>query len=121
MTAREEHVGKRARCPHCGSIITIEEEAILEEASPSDTHFRVITLEMGHVHSPSGYVSLSIRVTEEGRGFVLLYAWESNTRRKGEMLRLTLEEFRNLNDLIQKFGQTVVQLQASKQMLKLDR
>jgi len=121
MTAREEHVGKRAKCPHCGSIITIEEEVILQEAGPSDTHFKAITLEMGHLHSPSGYISISIKVTDEGKGFVLLYACESNTRRKGELLSLTLEEFRNLNDLLQKVAQTITQLQASKQMLKLDR
>ncbi len=113
--------GNAQKCPHCGSIITIEEEVILEEASPSDTRFKAITLEMGHLHCPSGYIALSIRVTDEGKGFVLLYACESDTRRKGELLRLTLEEFRNLNDLLQKVAQTIAKLQASNQMLKLDR
>ena len=33
LTARDEHAGKRAKCPSCGSVITIEEAAVLEEAS----------------------------------------------------------------------------------------
>jgi hypothetical protein len=120
LSARDEHVGKRAKCPNCGSIITIEEPAVLEEAQPSHVNFKAITLNVGHLSPADGYVSFSISVTEEGKGSVLLYTCESNTRRKGELVRLSLREFADLTSLIQSVSQGIAQLQASREMLKLE-
>ena len=119
LTARDEHAGKRAKCPNCGSVITIEEAAILEETTPSAARFKAITLDVGHVSARSGFISFSIMVTDEGEGRVLLYACESDTRRKGEVLRLTLDEFSQLTALAQKVSQSITQLRTSKQMREM--
>ena len=66
--------------------------------------------------SRSGYLSFSIKVTDDGDGRVLLYACESDTRRKGEVLFLTVEEFSEVSGLVQKVSQSLAQLRASKQM-----
>jgi hypothetical protein len=116
MSARDEHAGKRAKCPYCGTVITIEEAAILEETVPPTSRFKAVTLDIGHVSCRSGYISCSIKVTDDGDGHVLLYACESDTRRKGEMLALTLEEFSSVNGLVQKVSQNIAQLRAAKQI-----
>jgi hypothetical protein len=120
MTAREEHVGKRAKCPHCGAVITIEEEVVLEESPPRKAGFEAITLDIGRLHSQNGVISLSIRVTDQGQGFVWLYVCEKDTRRKGEVISLNLQEFQSLTELLNKVSQAIAQLQASKQMRKLE-
>jgi hypothetical protein len=121
FTARDEHAGRRAKCPSCGSIITIEEPAVLDEAEPSPVNFKAITLNVGNLSNQSGYISFSINVTREGKGSVLLYACESDTRRKGEMIRLTVGELAELTNLLRNVSQAITQLQASRQMLKVEQ
>lgn len=120
LKARGEDAGKRAKCPHCGAVVIIEEIQVLEEADEPDLpRYQSVTLKVGSVSTRNGYLLISLQVDEEGRGEVQVYATEKNSRRQGVLISFGPGEYADLLALMDKVTQTITHLQKSGQMRKM--
>lgn len=120
--ARDEDVGKRAKCPACGAILSIEDLATLQECNaenPAPPGFRAMTLELGSINARFGSLSLSLRISEDGDGEVHLFVTDRNSRRNGVLIGFGPDTYDRFLAMIDEMSSTIRQLQSSGQMNKM--
>ncbi|GAC1473295.1 MAG: hypothetical protein NVSMB9_21680 [Isosphaeraceae bacterium] len=120
LKARNEDAGKRAKCPGCGAFVVIEDVVVLEEvAAPPLPRYQAITLEIGNMRSSGAYVSMSLKIEDNGDAAVLMYVNSDNSRRQGELIRFRPNEFPDYLALVEKVCSTVRNLQDSGRMCRM--
>ena len=120
LKARNEDAGKKAKCPGCGAVVVIEEALVLEEVAPSaPIGYQAITLDIGHVQSGGCYVSMNLKIEENGDGSVMMFVSDTKSRRSGEMVRFRPSEFSQYLALIEKVRACIRDLQSSGRMSRM--
>jgi hypothetical protein len=115
LNAKDEHAGKRVKCPACGAVLTVESLPMLEEAPPIPARYDAVTLEVGHVRNIMGYIHIAVRVAENGDGRVLVILCEDG-KRNGHAVSFDVSEYREVDELFRKTAETVLDLQKSGRM-----
>jgi hypothetical protein len=118
LKAKDEHAGKAAKCPHCGNVIHVPLPT-LEPNEPEPLQIQALTLDIGSIMCSSGFLSMRIHVTEDGRGRVLVFICESDSRRRGELIALGKKQFYELKEIVSRTEQALGNLQSTRRMTRM--
>jgi len=119
LKARDEDAGKKAKCPGCGTVMVIEAVVILDEDERIVPNFEAITLDIGNMRSSGSYLSLSLKIEQNGDSTVRMYVSDMNSRRQGEFIQFRPNEFPEYLALIEKMCSTIRSLQRTGKMSKM--
>lgn len=119
LKARDEDIGKKAKCPGCGTIMVIEAVVLLEEEERIVPSFQAITLDIGNIRLSGSYIAMSLKIEENGDAAVRMYVSDMNSRRNGELVQFRPNEFPEYLALIEKVCSTIRSLQQTGKMSKM--
>jgi hypothetical protein len=122
LKARDEDLGKRVRCPSCGTLVLIEEVVALEEVEEKPAEplrFQALTLDIGTISARYGTLSMSLKINDDGDGEVHPFVIGRDSRRSSELIGFGPDTYEKFLALVEETSSTIRRLQSTGQMSKM--